>query len=74
MKSFATVPPILRPLAASLLAAALVACGQTGTLHHPEDAPSKENYLLKRRASKPDTAPVPPAAPSPATATPTTSP
>ncbi len=40
----------------------LAACGQTGPLHLPDDAPEKEGYLLKKRAAKP--APAKPATPS----------
>ncbi|GAC1621299.1 MAG: hypothetical protein NVS9B10_03970 [Nevskia sp.] len=60
----------MRLPAALLLAGALAACGQTGPLHLPGDAPSKENYLLKRRAPKPAAPaadPVPPEAPAPTT-------
>ncbi len=37
----------------------LAACGQTGPLHLPEDAPAKEGYLLKKRAEKQETKPTP---------------
>lgn len=61
-----------RRLPAALLVALLLpACGQTGPLHLPEDAPAKENYLLKKRRETP--APSPAETPAPA-ATPATAP
>jgi predicted small lipoprotein YifL len=52
----------LLPLLACV-ALALAACGQSGPLHLPEDAPAKESYLLKKRAAKPAPT-VPEAAPA----------
>lgn len=50
----------------------LAACGQTGPLHLPQDAPAKEHYLLSRKpADKAAEAAPEAAAEKPATAPPT---
>lgn len=55
------------PLAAALLAMlALAGCGQTGPLHLPADAPSREGYLIGSNPNAKKKAATEPAAPAPA--------
>lgn len=49
------------PAALFCLLSGLAACGQTGPLRMPEDAPAKERYLIGKAKPKPA-----PAAPAPA--------
>lgn len=53
----------MKACAVIIAATLLAACGQTGPLHLPADAPSKESYLLKKRAEKPAATPAPAATP-----------
>ena len=55
------------PLAAALLAMlALAGCGQTGPLHLPADAPSREGYLIGSNPNAKKKAATEPAALAPA--------
>lgn len=53
----------MKACAVIVAATLFAACGQTGPLHLPADAPSKESYLLKKRAEKPAAKPAPAATP-----------
>lgn len=57
------------PAALFCLLSGLAACGQTGPLRMPEDAPAKERYLIAKGKPKPAVA-APAAAPSAAAAAP----
>jgi len=59
----------MRLLALVVVTGFLAACGQTGPLHLPQDAPAKEGYLLKKRrdaGTKPAPATPPVETPTPA--------